>query len=163
MGWDSHAAADGWTAEALVAVANRDDVLAAQVPADIAAWCPGYEKATLPERRAFWVAMMSAVARHESGWNPAAVGGRGRYIGLMQISPRTASHAGCDAVSAGALKDGGDNLACAVEIFAPQVARDGLVTGPGNRGMGRDWMPFRKAGARAEMARWVSAQPFCRG
>ena len=163
MGWDAKSGSEGWTAEALVAVAEQDDVLATRVPGDIAAWCPGYETATLTERRAFWVAMMSAVSRHESGWNEGIAGGGGRYIGLMQISPKTAAHVGCDARSAGALKDGGDNLACAVEIFAGQVARDGVVVGSGNRGMGRDWMPFRKAKARAEMASWVSAQPYCQG
>lgn len=163
MGWDGKAGSSGWTAEALLAVAGQDDVLAGAVPADIDSWCPGYEKAGLPGRRAFWVAMMSAVSRHESGWNEGIEGGGGRYIGLMQISPRTAAGVGCKATSKGALKDGGNNLACAVEIFAAKVARDGVVAGSGNRGMGRDWMPFRKARARADMAGWVSAQPYCQG
>lgn len=159
--WDHRPEADNWTAAAFVAVAEKDAVLAARVPGDIAAWCPGYAKAPLDDRRAFWVGLMSAVAKHESGWNPAAAGGGGRYVGLMQISPTTARANGCDATSAGALKDGSQNLACAVEVFSRDIARDGVVSGKGNRGMGRQWTPFRKAGKRAEMAEWTASQPYC--
>ncbi len=163
MGWDGRKGTSEWTEVAFLAVSEHDDVLAGQVPADIGTWCPGYASATLDERRAFWVGMMSAVSHKESGWNPAAVGGGGRYIGLMQISPATARNAGCEARSAASLKNGAENLACAVEIFADKVAQDGMVAGGGNRGMGRDWGPFRKAQLRRDMAAWVSKQPYCQG
>lgn len=163
MGWERYSGSKEWTWEALQAVSNKDAQLSARVPADIATWCPAYESAPIEQRRAFWVGMLHAVAKHESTWNPKASGGGGRYIGLMQISPRTAASHGCDAQSAAALKDGGENLTCAVEIFSKSVARDGLVAGGGNRGIGRDWGPFRKADKRAEMAAWSSAQPWCSG
>lgn len=159
--WDHRPEAGSWTTAAFVAVAEKDEILAARVPGDIAVWCPGYAEAPLNDRRAFWVGIMSALAKHESSMNPAAAGGGGRYVGLMQISPRTARANGCDATSAGALKDGGENLACAVEVFSRDIARDGVVSGKGNRGMGRQWMPFRKAGKRAEMAEWTASQPYC--
>ena len=159
--WDHRPEADAWTAAALNAVAERDAVLASRVPGDIAAWCPGYETASLSDRRAFWVGLMSAVAKHESSWNPQASGAGGRYIGLMQISPQTARRNGCDATTAGALKDGGANLACAVDVFAQDVARDGLVAGKGSRGIGRQWGPFRKSDKRQEMAAWTSKQDYC--
>jgi hypothetical protein len=159
--WDHRPEADAWTAAAFVAVAEKDEVLAGRVPGDIATWCPGYEEASLNDRRAFWVGLMSAVAKHESSWNPRASGGGGRYIGLMQISPQTARGNGCDATSSGALKDGGANLTCAVEVFSRDVARDGLVAGKGNRGVGRQWGPFRKSDKRQDMAGWTSQQPYC--
>ena len=159
--WDHHPEAGTWTAAAFVAVAEKDEVLAGRVPEDIAAWCPGYAGAPLDDRRAFWVGLMSAVAKSESSFNPAAAGGGGRYVGLMQISPTTAQANGCDATSAGALKDGGENLECAVEVFSRDVARDGVVAGKGNLGVGRQWMPLRKAGKRAEMAEWTASQPYC--
>ena len=53
MRWDHHPEAAKWTTNTLIAVAEEDAVLAARVPADIAQWCPGYETASLPERRAF--------------------------------------------------------------------------------------------------------------
>jgi hypothetical protein len=59
------------------------------------------------------------------------------------------------------LKDGAANLACALRIGAAQVERDGVVVGAGNRGLGRDWAPFRKASKRADIAAWTSAQSYC--
>jgi soluble lytic murein transglycosylase-like protein len=161
MRWDHQPGGSEWTLAALQAVAARDPVLAARVPSDIEAWCPGYAEADIADRRSFWVGLLSAVAKHESSWNAAAAGGGGRWIGLLQISPQTARAQGCTAQSAAALKDGAANLTCAVQILAEDVARDGVVAGPGNRGVGRDWMPFRKADKRAEMAGWTRAQPFC--
>lgn len=159
--WDHRPEAQNWTAAAFVAVAEKDQILADRIPSDIEAWCPGYNDATLNERRAFWVGLMSAVAKKESSHNPAASGAGGRYIGLMQISPTTARGNGCDATSAKALKDGRENLSCAVEVFSRDVARDGVVAGQGNRGVGRQWGPFRKSSARAEMAAWTAKQPYC--
>ncbi|MES2667193.1 MAG: lytic transglycosylase domain-containing protein [Pseudomonadota bacterium] len=158
MRWDHRPEAAGWTTSTLLAVAARDDVLANRVPGDIAAWCPAYPKAPLQDRRAFWVGLLSAVAKYESSWNPRASGGGGRYVGLMQISPATASQYDCG----GGLKDGSANLACAVRIVAAQVGRDGVVAGRGNRGIGRDWGPFRSASKRAEMSAWTSKQSYCR-
>lgn len=161
MRWDHHPEASQWTEATLASVSQYDAALAGRVPADVATWCPGYETASLEDRRAFWVAMFSALAKHESTWNPAAAGGGGRWIGLTQISPATARDYGCEAQSVVALKDGTANLACAVRIAAAQVGRDGMVAGGGNRGMGRDWAPFRAASKRADMAGWVSDQAYC--
>jgi Transglycosylase SLT domain len=163
MRWDGKPGSDGWTESTLLAVAQYDQSLAGTVPADVANWCPGYATASLPDRRAFWVAMFSALAKHESTWNPNAAGGGGQWIGLTQISPATARQYDCEATSVSALKNGTANLACAVRIAAAQVGRDGLVAGGGNRGMGRDWAPFRKASKRADMAGWVSEQAYCQG
>ena len=163
MRWDHRPEAAEWTSRALVAVAARDDVLASKVPADIETWCPRYKSARLPDRRAFWAGLLSAVAKYESSWNPNAAGGGGRYVGIMQISPRSASNYGCAATSSKALKNGGANLECAVKMLAQQVGRDGVVAGKGNRGIGRDWMPLRKSSQRTEMAAWTSKQAYCAG
>lgn len=161
MRWDHRPEAGMWTRSAMKAVAARDAQLASRVPADIATWCPGYETASIQNRRAFWVGLMSTLAKHESTWNPNAAGGGGRYIGLLQISPETARGAGCAAQSAGALKNGPANLRCAVKIFADDVGRDGVIAGKGRKGIGRDWGPFNKAEMRTDMAAWTRAQPYC--
>ena len=161
MRWDHRPEAAEWTARSLAAIAAHDDVLAARVPADIVGWCPAYEEKGIKDRRAFWVGLLSAVAKYESSWNPAALGGGGRYIGVMQISPKSAKNYGCAATSAKALKDGAANLECAVEMLAYHVARDGVVAGKGNRGIGRDWMPLRKSDKRGAMAAWTSGQSYC--
>jgi Transglycosylase SLT domain len=163
MRWDHRPEAPEWTAATLNAVARHDAVLAGDVPADIGAWCPGYAKASVEERRAFWAALLSALAKHESTWNPKASGGGGRWIGLTQIAPATARGHGCEATSVSELKNGAENLACAVEIAADKVAADGLVAGNGNRGLGRDWAPFRADSKMADMAAWTRAQSYCQG
>lgn len=161
MQWDHHPEAEEWTESTLVALSSKDQLLSERVPADIETWCPGYEDASVEERRAFWAGLLSAVAKYESTWNENASGGGGRWIGLMQISPRSAANYGCEATSVGALKDGEANLECAVEIMSEQVAKDGLVAGGGNRGIGRDWAPLRSSEKRSAMAAWTSQQPYC--
>jgi hypothetical protein len=161
MQWDHHPEAGEWTESTLVAISTKDPLLSSRVPADIDTWCPGYVEAPIEERRAFWAGLLSAVAKYESTWNPVASGGGGRWIGLMQISPRSAANYGCEATSAGALKDGEANLECAVEIMSEQVAKDGLVAGGGNRGIGRDWAPLRSDSKRSAMAAWTREQPYC--
>jgi hypothetical protein len=161
MRWDARPEAAEWTRATLIAVAEHDDVLASRVPADIAAWCPGYKKASMMERRSFWAGLLSAVSKYESSYNPNASGGGGRYIGLLQISPRSAAQHNCTATSAKALKNGVANLQCGVEIIAHAVGSDGVVAGKGNRGAGRDWGPFSKAKYRNEMSAWTSSQSYC--
>jgi hypothetical protein len=162
MQWDHRPEGEAWTETTLLALSTKDPILSERVPADIETWCPAYDEAPVEARRAFWAGLMSAVAKYESTWNPQASGGGGRWIGLMQISPRSASNYGCEATSPGELKDGEANLSCAVEILSTQVAKDNLVAGEGNRGIGRDWMPLRNAEKRAAMAAWTRAQPYCR-
>ena len=161
MGWDARPEAAAWTSATLAAVARYDGVLAGAVPGDIKAWCPGYAKNGLEERRAFWAGVLSALAKPESGWNPSASGGGGRYIGLLQISPQTARGYGCEATTAAALKDGAANLTCGVRIMARQLAQDGVVAGNGRRGLGRDWGPFNVASKRQSMAAWTAKQSYC--
>ena len=161
MGWDARPEAPEWTARSLLAVARQDSRLTDVVPEDIGVWCPGYENASEQDRRAFWAGLMSAVARYESSWNPKASGGGGRYIGVMQISPRSAAHHGCTADTVGELKDGAANLECAAQMIAASVVSDRKVAGNGREGAGREWMPFRSAEKRAAMSAWTRAQPYC--
>lgn len=161
MRWDHRPEASIWTAHALTAIEEHPASLPDIIPADIATWCPGYAEAAPSEREAFWAGLMSALAKHESTWNPSASGGGGQWIGLLQIAPATARHYGCEATTTAALKDGASNLSCAVRIAAVQVRRDGMVAGGGAKGMGRDWAPFRNGEKRADMAAWTRAQSYC--
>jgi hypothetical protein len=161
MRWDHRPEATIWTKEALAAIDDHAPNLPHLVPSDIQTWCPGYEDASEAEREAFWTGILSALAKHESTWNPKASGGGGRWIGLLQIAPGTARQYGCDARTSADLKDGADNLSCAIRIAAVQVQRDGMVAGNGSRGLGRDWAPFRSASKRADMAAWTRAQDYC--
>lgn len=161
--WDHRPEASNWTRATLRAIEKHGAVLPQTVPQDVAEFCPGYRQAGAAERSAFWVGMLSALAKHESTWRPEASGGGGRWIGLLQIAPGTARAFGCEAQSASALKNGAANLSCAVRIAAAQVARDGLLVSDGDnwRGLGRDWAPFRDPDKRAQMAGWTRSQPYC--
>ena len=163
MRWDSAAKAAEWTAEALAQVAEHDAELTNLIPKDIDVYCPGYAQASTEDRRAFWVSIISATAKYESGFNAKALGLNGRYVGLMQISLATARHSGCEATTTATLKDGKANLSCAIEIIAPRVAADGMVAGDGNKGIARDWGPWAKARTRATIAKWTRAQDYCQG
>lgn len=160
MAWDHRPESAQWTDATLAALKAHGAPLLSQVPGDIATWCPGYVQASEDERAAFWAGMLSALAKHESTWNPAAVGGGGKWFGLVQIAPATARSYGCAAGSGSALKDGVANLSCAVRIAARTVRRDGVVAA-GMRGLAADWGPFHSARKRNEMAAWTRSQSYC--
>ena len=160
MGWDARPEADVWTETTLEALQNEGVALLSEVPGDIGTWCPGYIQAEPSERAAFWSGLLSALARHESTWNPEAVGGGGQWFGLVQISPQTARGYGCAADSGSELQDGAANLECAVRIAAHTVLRDGVVAAGGG-GLAADWGPFASANKRAQMAAFTSTQSYC--
>lgn len=158
--WDHIPEARTWTVAATEAIDEHGGALLSTVPADADVWCPGYAAQDAAGRKAFWVGLLSALAKHESTWNPEAVGGGGRWFGLVQIAPATARLYNCKATSGAALKAGGDNLSCAVRIMAHTVPRDGVVAA-NMRGVAADWGPFHTASKREDMATWTRAQPYC--
>lgn len=160
--WDHRPEAGSWTGASLAMLDAEAAVLTRVVPDDAEAWCPGYGSADAETRAAFWVGFLSALARYESTWQPEAVGGGGRWFGLMQISPATARYRGCSAASGEALRDGAANLRCALRIMAVTVPRDGVVS-QGRRGVAADWGPMRQAHVVEEMQDWLHAQRYCGG
>jgi hypothetical protein len=131
------------------------------VPRDIDTWCPAYRTAGREQREAFWVGLLSALAKHESTYRPTAVGGGGRWYGLLQILPGTARGYGCRARTGSALLHGPSNLSCALRIMAKTVRRDGVVS-EGMRGVAADWGPFHSRSKRRDMAEWTRAQTYCK-
>ena len=164
MRWDHVPQADAWEVAGLAALYSHAAILPDIVPADIDRWCPAYPDANDAQRSAFWLGLMSSLARHESTWNEAAVGGGGRWFGLMQISPTTARNFGCQASSGQALLDGEANVSCALRIWAETVPRDGVIA-EGRKGIAADWGPLHPSQARKreDIRTWVRAQPYCQG
>ncbi len=159
--WEHVAGSALWTRSALSALGQHGRALEQTVPRDIADWCPSYPDSGTKGRRAFWVGFLSALAEYESTFRPTAVGGGGRWFGLMQILPSTARGYGCRAGSGDALKHGPDNLSCAIRIMARTVSRDGVVS-QGMRGVAADWGPLHSESKRSAMMRWTRAQTYCR-
>lgn len=161
MRWGSRQGSDAWTQATLAALDREGATIMSRVPEDVQTFCPQYAALDETGRRAFWAGLLSAVAKHESAYNPNAAGGGGRWLGLMQIAPATWRHYGCT----GNIRDGADNMACAVRIMSRQVGRDNAVAhdGSGWRGVARDWAPLRSSAKRADIAAWTSSQSYCRG
>ncbi|MCC1491585.1 transglycosylase SLT domain-containing protein [Cognatishimia sp. F0-27] len=160
--WGNRGARRNWTRAAVQALRSHADVLPSIVPRDIATWCPAYPSAGPAQREAFWVGLISSLAKHESTFRPTAVGGGGRWFGLVQIAPATARGYGCRARSGEALKDPEANLSCALRIMSRTVARDRVVS-KSMRGVAADWGPFHSSRKREDMRRWVSNQSYCAG
>ncbi|MDO5646662.1 lytic transglycosylase domain-containing protein [Paracoccus sp. (in: a-proteobacteria)] len=161
MRWGQRSGSDAWTRATLAALDREGVTILSRVPHDIDAFCPNYASLNDTGRKAFWAGLLSAVAKHESTYNPQAAGGGGRWIGLMQIAPATWQHYGCQ----GNIRDGADNMSCAVRIMTRQVGRDNAVAHDGNgwRGVARDWAPMRNPAKRADIAAWTSRQSYCAG
>ncbi|MGC8202929.1 transglycosylase SLT domain-containing protein [Aliiroseovarius sp. PTFE2010] len=160
VGWRAAPQSGAWTQAALDALEAHGAPLVGFSPTDIDAWCPAYDDGDDATRKAFWVGFLSALSRHESTWNPKAVGGGGRWFGLLQIAPSTARGYGCRATSGKALKNGAENLSCAVRIMAHTVVRDGVVA-EGMRGVAADWGPLHSERKRTDMMARTRALPAC--
>ncbi|MBN9887462.1 transglycosylase SLT domain-containing protein [Salipiger abyssi] len=160
--WGRSADRNTWSLAALSALRGHASRLPETVPADISTWCPAYPSATQADREAFWLGLVSTLAKHESTYRPTAVGGGGLWYGLLQILPSTARLYGCEARSGAALKDPRLNLACGLRIMAKTVARDGVVS-RNMRGVAADWGPFHSRAKREDMIAWTRAQPYCAG
>jgi hypothetical protein len=158
--WDGHPQDMDWTLAAMAALRGPGASLVQTMPRDIADWCPGYADAGAGQRRAFWAGLVSTLAWHESTHREDAVGGGGRWFGLVQISPATARYRGCRATSGQALLDGPANLACGLRIMGETVPRDGVVS-RGMRGVAADWGPFHSSRKREDMRQWLRAQDYC--
>ncbi len=159
--WEHKEGHAGWTRAALSALKGHGAPLVRLVPADIGNWCPAYPQASDADRRAFWVGFLSALAKHESTYRETAVGGGGRWYGLLQILPGTARGYKCKVGTGRALKKGEANLSCAIRIMAVTVPRDGVIYGRGGRGVAADWGPMRSSKKRRDMSGWLRAQDYC--
>ncbi|WP_341211869.1 transglycosylase SLT domain-containing protein [uncultured Limimaricola sp.] len=162
--WDGKAGTGLWTRGLMAALRGPASDLAEVVPNDIATWCPAYADNPPRLRRAFWVGVMSALARFESRHRADAVGGGGLYHGLLQILPGTARGYGCVARDGEMLRDPVRNLSCAARIMARTVTRDRAVALKDGRraGIAADWGPMTKPSIRAEMAAWTREQSYCK-
>lgn len=161
--WAHRSEATLWTVAMLSALRGHAKALVETVPRDIEEWCPAYPENDAARRAAFWAGFSSALAKHESTYRPEAVGGGGRWYGLLQILPATARGYKCRARSGPALLDGAANLSCALRIMAVTVPRDRAISIRDSRwrGVAADWGPMRSAAKRRDMAAWLRKQPYC--
>ncbi len=158
--WDFRPEAETWSAASLAALNDHGAPLLSIVPEDIETYCPDYAALDDTGRARFWTTFLSALAKHESTWRPDAVGGEGRWFGLVQISPATARGYGCNATTGTALQNGAANLSCAIRIMAVTVPRDGVIS-RGGGGVAADWGPFSSDRKRSDIQDWTRSRPYC--
>ncbi|SHI61163.1 transglycosylase SLT domain-containing protein [Wenxinia saemankumensis] len=157
--WNDESRGPLWTRVMMSALEGHGAEVPATIPADIATWCPGYEQASLRDRRAFWTGLMSGIAYYESRFQPEVVGA-GLYHGLLQIYPSTADAVDCRADSGSELQSGTANLSCAVRIMSV-VVPDHDVVAAGGRGIANQWGPMSHGWVRDEIAEWTRSQDYC--
>ncbi len=162
--WEQRGQGPLWTRVVMSAVKTHGVELLQTVPKDIDDWCPAYAENGAEARAAFWAGFVSTLARYESTWNPRAVGGNGRWFGLMQIYPPTAEFRACRVQTGEGLKRGSDNLNCAIRIMNITVPRDNAISVKDTRwrGVAADWGPIRDAPKRRDMQRYTKRQVYCR-
>jgi hypothetical protein len=132
------------------------------VPRDIEKFCPAYTKRTYGERAYFWAALISAMARPESNFNPAAeyiesfLDREGNPVvsrGLLQLSIESSLGYQCDAKAnvktAQDLHDPVKNIACTSVILDKWVNADNIIATYGPKdarpsGGGRYWSVLRE-------------------
>ncbi|MEM6276226.1 MAG: transglycosylase SLT domain-containing protein [Pseudomonadota bacterium] len=162
--WAHLGGTDVWTRVAEAALKDHGASMVATVPGDIDAWCPAYRENGLEDRRAFWVGLISTLAKHESTYRPRVSGDGGLSHGLLQIRSGTARLYGCRARSRSALLDPTENVSCAIRIMSRTVPRDNAVArkaSGGRGGPGADWGPFVQRAKREDMRAWVRRQSYC--
>lgn len=159
--WGSKGSSALWTRVVQSSLRAHASNLPKLTPHDIADWCPAYPTASIQQREAFWVGLVSSLVKHESTFRPTAVGGGDLWFGLMQIFPSTARLYKCRATSGSALKNGPANLSCGLRIMAKTVARDKVVSRK-MRGVAADWGPFHSSKKRNDMMAWTRSQSYCK-
>lgn len=139
--WSRKKNTESWT-DAVLAVV-QEQISQLERARDVAEFCPAYASASIVQREACWVRLISSVSSFESGFNP-----RDEYressgnlsIGLLALSPGECP----GAPSAEDLKNPLRNLACGTKIMARLIARDGWIEGPENaRGAAAYWSTLR--------------------
>ncbi len=171
--WDVRPEGRQWTTITHNALDTLAPELVTIVPTDIDAFCPGYRSASPANRRAFYVSLLSELARFESNFDPSVrftesiTDASGRRIisrGLLQISQESANGYGCAITDPEQLHDPATNLTCSTRILARLIARDQVVAGYSSgawRGASRYWSPFRDRDKLVDLQAALNAKPYC--
>lgn len=126
------------------------------IPADTATFCPKYRNLNYEQRKKYWIYLISAMARFESGFKTDtsytenfndSSGSNVISRGLLQISIESSRGYDCGLTSAQQLHDPFKNLSCGVRILDRWVGRDGRIAGKVDskwRGGARYWSVLRE-------------------
>jgi len=144
-------------------------------PKDFKAYCNAdFSKLSIYQKKQFYVALFSGLAKFESSYNPKATYKEGFNdvsgkpvisAGLLQLSIESGNSYGCKLKKTEDLFDPATNLECGVRIANRWVGQRDLVIASQQspwKGMSRYWSPFRKVDRKASMAKQTKALSFCK-
>jgi hypothetical protein len=188
--WEGqHAGSSEWTSIAQAAVQNYGTALL-KGPSDVSAFCPMYDRLGTLDRVNFWVQLIAAMSKYESGFNPASRMAEALGIdavtkkqveseGLLQLSYQDELNYG-KVVPAGichfdynsdsklpvtdvrrSILDPRKNLDCGIAILNRQVARYGQLA----IASGAYWSVIKsnsKYSKLAQIKAITNALPFCK-
>ena len=152
--WGNRKRGKAWSAETLRLIESAK--LFNVVPTDIDSFCPNYRNADQKTRSAFWLMLISAMAKKESGLDTAALyvepfmNRDSEYVvgrGLLQVAMDDKEANGCRIRDTLDLFHAKVNLACGIHILNKLVRKDlriGSYRGEKNgRGIARYWSVLR--------------------
>lgn len=164
-----------WNKFTLEAIDVHAPQLKRIAPNDFKKYCgKDFAKLSEDERAAFYLSLISALARFESSFKPdvtyteSFTDAKGKKVisrGLLQISQESANGYGCGITDAKMLHDPRTNLSCGVRILARWVEKDGVIQGGGTgawKGAARYWSPFRKAERYEKIQAFTKQAGFCK-
>lgn len=186
--WNARPQGAEWSALTGQAIDEVGQGLLTTVPEDIPTYCANYETLDAAGRREFWIGLISAMARFESGFDPSVSFDEyehcpseacrrsmttqdGRHVisrGLLQLSQESANNYarfGCRVPIAEeeTLHDPALNLRCTVAILNRWVTRDLLISSMQNHGGARYWSVLRPSSPRlARIQAYTSQTQQCR-
>lgn len=168
--WDKLPSGREWTSITLKAMDDLGgELLSMEAPKDAHDYCPRFTKLTRDQKKAFYVGLLSSMARLESGLNPKtaftekfkdAKGKRVVSRGLLQMSEESAKHYGCPIAKGSDLHQPKHNLRCAVAALNKWVSLDRRI-GYGKLGGARYWAVLRPA-LKGKIQAQTKSLPFCR-
>ncbi len=174
--WDAKPDGASWTALTLKAISDLGGDLLTTNVSDVADFCPGYPSMTSEaDKTAFWVGLVSAMARLESGHDPSVSyqenfkTSDGRWVisrGLLQLSQESANaYSGCTVpvTNEALLHDAEVNLRCGVIILSRWVGMDGQIadTQAPWRGGARYWSVLRAPAKIAAIKAYTRSMGVC--
>lgn len=176
--WDGKPDGATWTALTMQAMSDLGGALLTANVSDVADFCPAYPQMTSEaQKSAFWVGLISAMARLESGHDPSVSyqenfkTSDGRWVisrGLLQLSQESANaYRGCSVPrdNEALLHDAEVNLRCGVIILSRWVGADGQIadTEAPWRGGARYWSVLRVPARISAIKAYTRGMTVCGG
>lgn len=158
--WDHLPQAGLWTSLTMKALQDLGKELLSANPEDGASWNSGFSSFSQDQKKAFYVMLLSSMARYESNFKPTEryvenfVDQEGKSVvsrGLLQLSIESVNGYGAGIQKAEELHDPETNLRAAVMILNRWIPKDGVIGNGSNTGAARYWSVIRKLDTRKKI------------